>query len=542
MPAAIPGTGRLEDLTGARNASTPQVFRARAERSGERTFVKWAGAPGPKGAPGPESRTWSYAEAWEAIRRWAGFLRGLGAGPGPDGSRVAGYLHNRPETLWALLGTHAAGSIHVALNRRHKGAILADHLRRSRARILITEASALDSIPDLADTGVRALVVVDRATGPDWIGGGEALRSPPWTGPDPAPGDPATIMFTSGTTGRSKAAVIPHNQLCRGAANLAEAVGMTPDDVFHAWLPLFHIAGQLHTTMCTAVAGGTLGLVPRFSASRFWTEVRSCRATVITGLPAIARILWEKPVTADERAATEHLRLGVFGPMTPELHRPLEERLGIRIADTYGMTEAEPLTVPVPGVTQPVGSCGVPAPDFEIRIAAEDGAALPPGERGEIVARPRRPDVLFLGYEGDEEATRAAWQNGWFRTGDLAHQDEQGWVYYVDRLAHFIRRRGENVSAWELQRLIEEHPAVAEAFVLGVPSPMGEEDVKAVVVPSRGARLDPAALHAWCRGRMAAFMVPRFIEVRDEMPHISVGKVDKDRLRGVGAGVWEAPG
>ncbi len=542
MPAAIPGTGRLEDLTGARNASTPQVFRARAERSGDRTFVKWAGAPGPKGAPGPESRTWSYAEAWGAIRRWAGFLRGLGAGTGPDGSCVAGYLHNRPETLWALLGTHAAGSIHVALNRRHKGAILADHLRRSRARILITEASALDSIPDLADTGVRALVVVDRPTGPDWIGGGEALRSPPWTGPDPGPGDPATIMFTSGTTGRSKAAVIPHNQLCRGAANLAEAVGMTPDDVFHAWLPLFHIAGQLHTTMCTAVAGGTLGLVPRFSASRFWTEVRRCRATVITGLPAIARILWEKPVTADERAATEHLRLGVFGPMTPELHRPLEERLGIRIADTYGMTEAEPLTVPVPGVTQPVRSCGVPAPDFEIRIAAEDGAALPPGERGEIVARPRRSDVLFLGYEGDEEATRAAWQNGWFRTGDLAHQDEQGWVYYVDRLAHFIRRRGENVSAWELQRLIEAHPDVAEAFVLGVPSPMGEEDVKAVVVPSRGARLDPAALHAWCRGRMAAFMVPRFIEVRDEMPHISVGKVDKDRLRGVGTGVWEAPG
>lgn len=454
---------------------------------------------------------------------------------------MAGYLHNRPDALWALLGTHAAGSVYTALNRQHKGTILADQVRRSCAGILVTEASALEALPDLADTAVRSLVVVNRATTSDWVGGHEALQSPPWTGPDPGPGDPATIMFTSGTTGRSKAAVIPHNQLCRGAANLAEAVEMTPDDVFHAWLPFFHIAGQLHTTMCTAVAGGTLGLVPRFSASRFWTEVRRSRATVITGLPAIARILWEKPVTDDERAATSHLRLGIFGPMTPELHRPLEKRLGIRIADTYGMTEAEPLTVPVPGVRQPVGSCGVAAPDFEIRIAADDGAALPPGERGEILARPRRPDVLFLGYEGDEEATSAAWRNGWFRTGDLAHQDEHGWVYYVDRLAHFIRRRGENVSAWELQRLIEEHPAVAEAFVLGVPSPMGEEDVKAVVVPSRGAPLDPAALHAWCRGRMAAFMVPRFIEVRDEMPHISVGKVDKDKLRGVAEGVWVAP-
>ena len=529
MPAAIPGTGRLKDLAGAENASTPQVFRARAERTGDRTFLKW------------EDAAWSYAEAWEEVQRWAGFLRGLGAGQDPDGSRVAGYLHNRPETIWALLGAHAAGSVYVALNRRHKGAILADHLRRSRARILVTEASALDSIPDLAVTGVRSLVVVDRASGRGWIGGDEARRAAPWAGNEPGPGDPATIMFTSGTTGRSKAAVIPHNQLCRGAANLAEAVEMTPDDVFHAWLPLFHIAGQLHVTMTTAIAGGVLGLVPRFSASRFWTEVRRSRATVISGLPAIARILWEKPVGAEERAATSHLRLGIFGPMTPELHRPLEERLGIRIADTYGMTEAEPLTVPVPGFVQPVGSCGVPGPDFEIRIAEEDGAAAATGERGEILARPRRRDVLFLGYEGDGEATRAVWRDGWFRTGDLAWQDEDGWVYYVDRLAHFIRRRGENVSAWELQRLIEEHPDVAEAFVLGVPSPMGEEEVKAVVVPVGGSEVDPAQLHAWCRGRMARFMVPHYIEVRDTMPHISVGKVDKEKLRGMGVGVWEAP-
>ena len=529
MPAAIPGTKRLKGLVGAENASTPQVFRARAERAGGRTFLKW------------EDTSWSYAEAWEEIQRWAGFLRGLGAGPDPGGSRVAGYLHNHPETLWALLGTHAAGSTYVALNRGHKGAILADHLRRSRARILVTEASALNSIPDLIGTGVRSLVVVDRTSGGGWIGSDEVGRAAPWAGTEPGPGDPATIMFTSGTTGRSKAAVIPHNQLCRGAANLAEAVEMTPDDVFHAWLPLFHIAGQLHVTMTTAIAGGTLGLVPRFSASRFWPEVRRSRATVISGLPATARILWEKPVGSEERAATSQLRLGIFGPMTPELHRPLEERLGIRIADTYGMTEAEPLTVPVPGFVQPVGSCGVPGPDFEIRIAGEDGAALPPGTKGEILARPRRADVLFLGYEGDEEATRATWWNDWFKTGDLAYQNEDGWVFYVDRLAHFIRRRGENVSAWELQRLIEEHRDVAEAFVLGVPSPMGEEEIKAVVVPSGGGVLDPAELHAWCDGRMAKFMVPHYIEVLGEMPHISVGKVDKDKLRGVGPGVWEAP-
>ena len=147
--------------------------------------------------------------------------------------------------------------------------------------------------------------------------------------------------------------------------------------------------------------------------------------------------------------------------------------------------------------------------------------------------------MIFLGYEGDEEATREALSDGWFRTGDIVYRDHDGWIFYVDRKAHFIRRRGENVSAWELQRLIEEHPEVAEAFVLGVPSRMGEEEVKAVVVPSRGARLDPGRLHARCVDRMAAFMVPRFIEMRDTMPHMSVGKVDKEALARTGEGVWE---
>ena len=520
------GINRLLTLVGAESASTPQVFRARADGSGERPFLIW------------EDRTWSYAEAWTVIRRWAGFLRELGAEPG--GGRVAGYMHNRPEAVWAWLGTHAAGCTYVSLNRGHRGALLADHLRRSRAHVLVTEASALESIPDPGDAGIRTVVVVEGGPDGRWIGGEEAERATPWTGPNPAPGDPATIMFTSGTTGRSKAVVIPHNQLCRGAAHLAEAVEMgRPSDVVHGWMPLFHIAGQLHMTMTAAVAGAAVGLVPRFSASRFWTEVRRCSATVISGLPAIARILWEQPVTTEKVAATEHLRLGIFGPMTPELHRPVEKRLGIRIVDTYGMTEAEPLTVPLPGQRQPVGSCGVAAPDFEVRIADDGGAPVPLGTRGEILARPKRDDVIFLGYEGDDEAARETWLDGWFRTGDIGYRDDDGWIFYVDRKAHFIRRRGENVSAWELQRLIEEHPDVAEAFVLGVPSRMGEEEVKAVVVPSVGTRLDPGRLHAWCAHRMAAFMVPRFIEVREEMPHISVGKVDKEALEGTGVGVWE---
>ena len=160
-------------LVGADGASTPQVFRARADRTGDRPFLIW------------EDRTWSYAEAWTVIRRWAGFLRELGAEPG--GGRVAGYLHNRPEAVWAWLGTQAAGCTYVSLNRGHRGALLADQLRRSRARVLVTEASALESIPDPVDAGIRNVVQVDRGDGQRGISGSEAERATPWTGPDPAP-------------------------------------------------------------------------------------------------------------------------------------------------------------------------------------------------------------------------------------------------------------------------------------------------------------------------------------------------------------------
>ena len=311
---------------------------------------------------------------------------------------------------------------------------------------------------------------------------------------------------------------------------------MGPSDVVHGWMPLFHIAGQLHMTMTAAVAGAAVGLVPRFLGVAVLDRGAAVLCDRHSGLPAIARILWEQPVTEEERAATEHLRLGIFGPMTPELHRPVEKRLGIRIIDTYGMTEAEPLTVPIPGQRQPVGSCGVAAPDFEVRIADDGGAPVPPGARGEILARPKCNDVIFLGYEGDAKATRETWLDGWFRTRDIGYRDDDGWIFYVDRKAHFIRRRGENVSAWELQRLIEEHPDVAEAFVLGVPSHLGEEEVKAVVVPSGGAQLDPGRLHAWCVDRMARVHGPPVHRGPGrDAPHLG-GEGGQGRARGDGGG------
>ena len=204
------------------------------------------------------------------------------------------------------------------------------------------------------------------------------------------------------------------------------------------------------------------------------------------------------------------------------------------------MTEAEPMILPEPGSRPPAGSCGRPNPDLEVAILDRDGRHAGPGEIGEIACRARVADVLTGGYEGDPEATAAATEGGWFHSGDLGRVDADGFFYFVDRLEHSIRRRGENISSWELESVLCGHPAVAEACAIGVPSPLGEDDVKVVVVPAAATELDPAELHAWCEGRMAAFMVPRYVEVVPALPRVEAGKVIKEGLGALGANTWDA--
>jgi crotonobetaine/carnitine-CoA ligase len=203
----------------------------------------------------------------------------------------------------------------------------------------------------------------------------------------------------------------------------------------------------------------------------------------------------------------------------------------LRVHDVYGMTEAEPILLPDPATPSPPGSCGRPNPDLDVAVLSRDGRPAAAGEVGEIACRPRVRHVLMNEYEGDPEATAHATAGGWFHSGDLGRVDEAGFFYFLDRVRHSIRRRGENISSWELEALVSEHPAVAEVCALGVPSPLGEEDVKVVVVPAPGESVDPAELRSWCEDRMAAFMVPSYVEVAAELPRAPTGKVLKEELR-----------
>ena len=490
------GSARLvRELVGEERATIPQLLAARAGRTPDAPFVLHRG------------RARTYAQGWRESLRFAGFLDGRISGS----DRVVSYLPNALETLWTWFGTLASGRVHVAVNRSHKGAVLADMLARSHASLLVTEAAAWPSLPPLRELGIRQVLFIDgvpeaaRAGAIEVLTWDDVARSAEGDCRAADPAAPATVIFTSGTTGRSKAVRLPHNMYCRGGAHVAEAVGLRADDVFHAWLPLAHIAGQLHITMSAVAAGASLALHKTFSRSRFWSEVAEARATVFSGLSNLLAMLLMEPERPED--ARNSLRVGIVGGAPVELQAAFERRFAVTILDTYGMTESEPLTLPVAS-GQPPRSCGRPGPDFELAIHDAQDRPVPPGSIGRIVMRPRVPDVMMQAYEGDEEATVGAWRNLWFHTQDRGRIDVAGFVYFVERIKDFIRRGGENVSPTEVEQALATHPDVKECAVVGVPDPLVGEEVKAAIVlrvarrpmPRPSAHSRPAAWRpSWCR-------------------------------------------
>lgn len=515
-------------LAGEEAPGVHDLVRRRVDATPEATFLRW------------EDRQWSYAESWAELARFAGWLRSL-----DEGQRVASFLPNRPETIWTWLGTLAAGGTYVPLNRAHRGDLLDDMLARSGASTLVTDAEGVallahsTSLPQLE----QVLVVGgspsgDIPTGVDLRSWAEVEISIPVEPAVVAAEDLAGLLYSSGTTGRSKAVSLTHSQLILGAAWVAWSLEMDESDVLHAWLPLYHIAGQVDSVLPIVIGGGTVALYPTFSRSRFWSQIEAVEATIFIGFSNVVELLWTLPDEVADASTT--LRAGIMGKIPVELHRGFEARFGLRLYDVYGMTEIEPLALPRPGEVYPVGSCGRPRPDLEVEIHDEDGRSLGPEQSGEIVCRSRGPAAITPGYEGDPEATSEATRGGWFHTADIGKMDRDGFVYFIDRRKHAIRRRGENISTWELEAQIGRHPAVGECSAVGVPSPLGEDDVKVAVTATGPDALDPEELFEWCRGRMADFMVPRFIQLLDELPRSPTGKVLKEELRSTGPGTWDA--
>jgi crotonobetaine/carnitine-CoA ligase len=479
-----------------------------------------------------EDQSWSFADAHALSNRLANGLLAFGVKPH---DHVALLLDNCPEIVWYYFALGKMGGVSVPLNTAAKGELLGRYLRQAKASCLVVEAGLVDRIRDLVPScpEIRRVIVVGEGGAEGWgmetTDHGSLLSAPAESPPvDVRFSDLAYLSFTSGTSGPSKANLATHAHTFAMATALGRAFAYGPDDVLYTCLPLYH--GNAMRSLFVAIdVGCSIALARRFSASGFWNDVRRLGATQFNLLGAMANILWAQPAAETDDDGVG--RKCMIVPM-PSFATAFADRFNLRMYSTYALTDFGYLTFLTPDAPADKGrSAGRVQPDIELAILDDDDFAVPAGQAGEICARTRRPWVSAQGYFDMPEASVAAWRNLWFHTGDSGYLDEDGYLFFVDRKKDSIRRRGENISAYEVEQIMLHHPAIAEVAAFAVDSDMSEDEVMVSVVRRPDAALDEAALVGWCSGQMASFMVPRYVEFLDVLPRTPTEKVEKYILR-----------
>ena len=505
-----------------------RIIRRRAELTPDASFVTFEGT------------VVSYAGMQARAERAAAALGAIGVARGDS---VALMLPNCIEFLDLWFGCALIGAVMVPINMGLVGEGLAYIVRHSEAEVLVAEetvAAAVDAA--LAGGPAPARRFTRGAEQPDGWSSLAALLAGDHPAPrfaDSVPGDTASLLYTSGTTGLPKGVVNCHNAYAVAAYEFTQGhVRLRPDDVLYTSLPLFHVNAQMLTTVGSLVSGRPMVLAPRFSASRYWDEVREHGATIVNYIGAMLTMLAKQPPRKDD--ALGPARLAIGGAAPAELWPAFEARFGLQILEIYGLTETATFCLGSPPDDIRVGKLGRPVRWAEVRVESAPGVEAARGEPGEIVIRSREPDVLFRGYLKQPAETAKAMEGGWFHSGDRGVQDEDGYFRFLDRTKDVIRRRGENISSYEIERALNAHPLVAESAAVGVPSELGEEDVLVVVVPAAGAAPRPEALTAYCAERLAGFMVPRYVRFREALPKTATQRVQKFRLREEGVSdAWD---
>ena len=487
-----------------------------------------------------EDMRWSYVEFAGEVERVARAFRTLSLQPG---QKVAMLLPNCPEFLWTVFAMARTGGVFVPLNTAQTADELQYLLAHSEARCLLTTDAFLPVIAGIrADCpGLEHVVTLDSGDG-DGALGWNAFVQAAGSAPDlteVSPDDLASIIYTSGTTDRPKGVMLKHYAFAFAPSHRARALGWMEDDKVMVVMPLFHVNALCHMTIAMMSVGGVAVLKERFSASRFWNDVRKHGVTTSSIMQTIPRILLNLPT--DPADADTPLRQ-VMALLPPDVHLEFERRFGVTAVPSYSLTE-DLLSVlgPLEASVRKLGSCGVAiAPDVHrLRICNEEGESCAPGELGEIV---KQSPAVMMGYYKNPEATAAALRDGWLRTGDLGYLDEDGFLYFVDRKKDMIKRSGENIASAEVERVLNSHPLVAESAVVAVDDPIRQEEVKACIVLAESASSDdlpPEQLWEFCAEHLAPFKIPRYLDYRPELPKTPSSKVQKNLLReeGLAAGV-----
>ena len=482
-----------------------------------------------------------YAAFEERTRSLASGLRSHGVG-----GIVPTLLPNCADAVSLWFAANRAGAVWAPLNTGFRGRGLAHAINLTGSRDLVVDHTLLDTVLGIG----RRLEHVERlfVRGPAGAlpgtvsHGGRSFTAFPLEalalGDDGLPparphssAAPSLLIYTSGTTGVSKACELSHRYVLVQAALLSRATQTSRDDVFFCPYPVFHWDATIGTVGPALTEGATAVITERFSVSRFWEDVKRYGVTVFDFMGATLTFLYKqdpRPGDADNPA-----RLGWGVPM-PAFQADFEARFGLTLMEGYGSTEGGVMVFQEAGAASPPGSCGRCVPEYRLRIVDGAGRALPPGGIGEIVVRPAaREDrhVMMTRYYGMPEVNREAFRDGWFHTGDLGRLDEEGNLYFEGRRKDAIRRRGENISAFEIEQVVEAHPAVLEVAAYGVPSEYTEEDVAVAVALKPGHHLGAADLRDYCRTRMARYMVPAHVRFLAALPKTPTEKVAKATLK-----------
>lgn len=464
-----------------------------------------------------DGTSWTRGEALAVACAAANVLRSSGVGAG---DRVAVFLPNGPDLLATQWGAAMLGAVTVPLNTAFLGTMLERALRLGDPAVLVTGGELGARIDDVGGAGIPRL-------SPEELRGSDS--SVPELDAEVGLWDDELLVMTSGTTGPSKLVRVPYFYPYAGYASILASQGFGPDEVYLVDLPMFHMAaaGYVHAALVT---GSRLHVRSRPALDGYWEVVRDNDISSAVLISSMVPMLLAQPVVAAER---EHrLRFLLAAPVPADV-TAFQERFDVpKILTSWGGTEMGAPVIGLGEAGRDPGYCGRPRPGFEVRLVDEHDQEVPRGAVGEGIVRAMRPFMMSSGYFQNPEATATAWRHGWFHTGDLLREDEDGNLCFVDRSGDAIRRRGENISAYEVEVGMSTYPGIAEVAVVSVPSESGvEHDVKAWVVPKPGVELDPADLLAHCAAQLPHFMVPRYFEITTELPKTPSAKVQKYVLR-----------
>jgi crotonobetaine/carnitine-CoA ligase len=503
--ANIPGSDMQTDAV-----TIGQLWDKRAAADPEHVYCRFG------------ERDWSVGALDDRINRLANALLAAGL---RKGDRVAVMLPSHPDHIVTIFALAKAGLVRIPVNVHLKGASLDFVFDRFVPHALIADRSHAEVLAPIAARLPELKLVWRGGEGPEEFSRVIDEASPDRPAVDVLADDIIAITPSSGTTGEPKGVLKSDRSLRAGPMGTLALTGARTGDVFLLWEPLHHGAG-VAVLIAALMEPITLAMVEKFSASQFWDQVRRYDVTHIHYLGGVLPLLLKQPASPLDRQ--HKVRMAWGGGCPIDVWRAFEERFGVVLREGYGLSEMTTFVTINPEGR--LGSCGRALPFYDVKLLGEDGQEVPVGEAGEIVVRPREAELAFRGYFRMEEAGAALVKEGWFSTGDLARRDEDGFLFYAGRKKDSVRRRGVNISAWEVERIILTHEDIEECALIGVPSELGDDDLKLFIRPAGGRSPDPLALIRWCEDRMPYFQIPRYIEGIDEFPKTPTQRIKKSDL------------